>query len=50
MGPYFQKTVKGNFLTKGTTIMKIDSVQLGVPDPLFHHSEQTFVKTLPCPK
>lgn len=50
MGPYFQKTVKGSFLVKGTSIVKIESVAMSVPDPLFHHNEQTFVKDLPCPK
>ena len=50
MGPYLQKTVKGSFLTKGTTILKIESVEMSIPDPLFHQNAQTLVKDLPCPK
>ncbi len=50
MGPYIQRTVKGNFVTKDLEILKIEEVNLTVPDPLYHHREMVRVKSVPCPK
>lgn len=56
MAGYTKKFIQGKFIlntkepVSGTEIIGIESTDLAVPDPLYHHQEILFLKNFPCPK
>lgn len=56
MAPYQKRFVQGKFILQmkdpvsGSGIIGIESTELAVPDPLFHHKEIILLKNVPCPK
>ena len=50
MAPYFDRTVRGSFVTDKLQILKIEEVKFAVPDPLYRLEEMAKKKTIPCPK
>ncbi len=55
MAAYLKRHVQGNFILKtkepvsGAEIVGIEKTELAVPDPLFHHQEISYLKSVPCP-
>lgn len=50
MGPYLNKTVRGQFVINRLEILKIEEVKLAVPDPLYRSQEMVKMKSVPCGK
>ncbi len=56
MAVFHKKFVQGKFILKnkepvsGSEIAGIETTELAVPDPLYHHEEIRFLKTISCPK
>ena len=56
MAPYQKRFIQGTFIVKkvepvsGSEIVGVESTELAVPDPLFHHKEIILLKNVTCPK
>jgi hypothetical protein len=48
--PYLEKTISGDFFVNKLDVVKIEKIELTVPDPLHHENEFKRLADVPCPK
>ncbi|MFL5785549.1 MAG: hypothetical protein ACJ76H_13115 [Bacteriovoracaceae bacterium] len=48
--PYLGKTVAGEFVVNKLEVLKIEKIELTLPDPLHHDKELERLADVPCPK